>query len=232
MEPMELEPESREQKQQEGERRQEEEKRQEKVRRQEEERQQKLHSLVHGLELTRSGLKRNPFTNRFDHEMLASLQKFKRVGEWTINPITNLGIDVEPGVGISIFILDEQNRFLMQQRGDVKNHGAHHWEIPGGGREEFDLSDEHGGVRETKEETNLDVDFDSFRKVAITSDMHPPHFKEDKINPEDEDAKDAPEGRWSTTHFYVARKRKDSAELEVRPPLHPMLSHYANDREE
>ncbi len=59
------------------------------------------------------------------------------------------------GVGVGAFILNENNELLLQKRAVPAEKGF--WSIPGGRLEMFETL-EHAVVRETKEETDLDIE--------------------------------------------------------------------------
>lgn len=59
------------------------------------------------------------------------------------------------GVGVGAFILNDNNKLLLQKRAVPAEKGF--WCIPGGRLEMFELL-EDAVVRETKEETDLDVE--------------------------------------------------------------------------
>ena len=59
------------------------------------------------------------------------------------------------GVGTGAFILNSNNELLLQKRAVPAEKD--HWCIPGGRLEMFETM-EHAVIRETKEETNLDVE--------------------------------------------------------------------------
>ena len=59
------------------------------------------------------------------------------------------------GVGVGAFILNDNNELLLQKRAVPAEKG--YWCIPGGRLEMFELL-EDAVVRETKEETDLDVE--------------------------------------------------------------------------
>ena len=55
-----------------------------------------------------------------------------------------------------VVVLDSQERALILKRSDEVGYAARRWSIPGGHIQE-DESREEGAIRETKEETNLNV---------------------------------------------------------------------------
>lgn len=59
------------------------------------------------------------------------------------------------GVGVGSFILDENNKLLLQKRAVPAEEN--HWCIPGGRLEMFEKL-EHAAIREVKEETDLDIE--------------------------------------------------------------------------
>lgn len=59
------------------------------------------------------------------------------------------------GVGVGAFILDENNKLLLQKRAVPAEKG--YWCIPGGRLEMFEKL-EHAVIREVKEETDLNVE--------------------------------------------------------------------------
>lgn len=59
------------------------------------------------------------------------------------------------GVGVGAFILNENNELLLQKRAVPAE--KHHWCIPGGRLEMFEKL-EAAVIRETKEETDLDIE--------------------------------------------------------------------------
>lgn len=59
------------------------------------------------------------------------------------------------GVGVGAFILNDKNELLLQKRAVPAE--IDHWCIPGGRLEMFETM-EHAVIRETKEETDLDIE--------------------------------------------------------------------------
>ena len=59
------------------------------------------------------------------------------------------------GVGVGAFIINENNQLLLQKRAVPAEKD--HWCIPGGRLEMFETL-ENAGIRETKEETDLDIE--------------------------------------------------------------------------
>lgn len=55
-----------------------------------------------------------------------------------------------------VIVLDSQERVLLLKRSEEVGYGANRWSIPGGHIQE-DETFEEGAIRETKEETNLEV---------------------------------------------------------------------------
>ena len=55
-----------------------------------------------------------------------------------------------------VVVLDSQERALLMKRSEEVGYGANQWSIPGGHVQEGETYEE-GAVRETKEETNLNV---------------------------------------------------------------------------
>ena len=55
-----------------------------------------------------------------------------------------------------VVVLDSQERALLMKRSEEVGYGANQWSIPGGYVQEGETYEE-GAVRETKEETNLNV---------------------------------------------------------------------------
>lgn len=78
-----------------------------------------------------------------------------------------------PHVGIAVIIKNDNGEVLMMKRNG--SHGSHKWGFPGGKLEFFETF-EDCAIRETKEETNIDV-FD-INVVDITNDF----FHEDELH--------------------------------------------------
>ena len=55
-----------------------------------------------------------------------------------------------------VIVLDSQERALILKRSEEVGYGANRWSVPGGHIQE-DETNEEGAIRETKEETNLEV---------------------------------------------------------------------------
>lgn len=72
-----------------------------------------------------------------------------------------------PGIGIGV-IVRKGNKFLLGKR--LKDRGKNTWQFPGG-RMEYGEDFEDTAVRETKEETNIDIAKPKF--VAITNNIYP-----------------------------------------------------------
>ncbi len=67
------------------------------------------------------------------------------------------------GVGVGAFIINENNELLLQKRAVPAEKD--HWSIPGGRVEMFETLEE-ATIRETKEETDLDVKIISLMGVC------------------------------------------------------------------
>jgi ADP-ribose pyrophosphatase YjhB (NUDIX family) len=67
-------------------------------------------------------------------------------------------------IGVHAIIFDEQERILLGHRRDMDL-----WDLPGGGLEPGELPTE-GAIRETKEETGLDVEVERLFGVGVTLD--------------------------------------------------------------
>ena len=67
------------------------------------------------------------------------------------------------GIGVGVIVLNEKNQLLLglrnddPEKADSELHLEGTWTMPGG-KLEFGESFEEAGIRETKEETNLDVE--------------------------------------------------------------------------
>lgn len=72
-----------------------------------------------------------------------------------------------PKVGVGVILL-QQNKVLLGQR--IGAHGANTWSFPGG-HLEFNESWSDCAIRETKEETGLDIEQVHF--AAVTNDLFP-----------------------------------------------------------
>lgn len=72
-----------------------------------------------------------------------------------------------PGIGIGVIVCKD-NKILFGRR--LKNRGNGTWQFPGG-RIEHGESFEETAVRETKEETNINIKNPRF--VAITNNLYP-----------------------------------------------------------
>ena len=66
------------------------------------------------------------------------------------------------GIGVSVVVLDKQKRILLAHRRDMD-----FWDLPGAGMELGELPTE-AAVRETKEETGLDVTVGRLFAVGVT----------------------------------------------------------------
>jgi 8-oxo-dGTP diphosphatase len=71
-----------------------------------------------------------------------------------------------PRVGIGVMILNEQNEVLLGLR--IASHGSGEWAFPGG-HLEFGETVFETAKRETKEETDLDID--SFELVSVCDEL-------------------------------------------------------------
>lgn len=80
-------------------------------------------------------------------------------------------IKKRPGIGVSV-IITNQNKLLIGKR--IGSHGANTWSFPGGHLEMFE-SFEEACIKETKEETNLDIKLIDKNPIIITNDF----FKEE-----------------------------------------------------
>lgn len=72
-----------------------------------------------------------------------------------------------PKVGVGVILL-QQNKVLLGQR--IGAHGANTWSFPGG-HLEFNESWADCAIRETKEETGLEIEQVQF--AAVTNDLFP-----------------------------------------------------------
>lgn len=70
-------------------------------------------------------------------------------------------------VGVGLLIVNAQNQVLLGLR--KGSHGNETWSAPGG-HLEFGESFEKTAVRETKEETNLDIDSSTVKVLGVTND--------------------------------------------------------------
>lgn len=71
----------------------------------------------------------------------------ERVGEASEKDTDQVGL---------VIVLDSQERVLILKRSEEVGYGANKWSIPGGHIQEGETYEE-GAIRETKEETNLNV---------------------------------------------------------------------------
>ncbi|KAL4916229.1 NUDIX hydrolase domain-like protein [Aspergillus aurantiobrunneus] len=71
-------------------------------------------------------------------------------------------------VGVGVFALNHENKFVFGQR--IGSHGAGTWALPGG-HLEFNETFEECAVRELKEETGLDIEDVQF--LTVTNDIMP-----------------------------------------------------------
>jgi len=76
-----------------------------------------------------------------------------------------------PKVGTGVFILNDKNQVLFQKR--IGSHGANSWGLPGG-HLEWQESFLENAIRETKEETDLDIE--NVEVLGVTNDI----FKEEQ----------------------------------------------------
>lgn len=72
-----------------------------------------------------------------------------------------------PRVGCAVFIYNDENKILLGLR--KSKLGEMTWSIPGGHLEKFETP-EQCVIRETKEETDLDID--NIRSCGYTNDLH------------------------------------------------------------
>lgn len=72
-------------------------------------------------------------------------------------------------VGVGLYILNEKNELLLGLR--KSKHGTGTWSPSGGGLE-FGEEFEEAAIRETKEETNLDIKKEDITIVKATNDLH------------------------------------------------------------
>ena len=73
------------------------------------------------------------------------------------------------GVGIGVYILNEKNELLIGLR--KSKHGNGTWSPPGG-KLDFAESFENCGIRETKEECNLDLKAEDLQILGVTNDIY------------------------------------------------------------
>lgn len=72
-------------------------------------------------------------------------------------------------VGVGLYIINENNELLLGLR--KSNHGNATWS-PSGGKLEFGEEFTDAAIRETKEETNLDINPEDIKIIGITNDLH------------------------------------------------------------
>jgi len=72
-----------------------------------------------------------------------------------------------PRVGVAIFIKNEKDEFLLGYRKN-KNLGYNTWGLPGG-KLDFGEDLKYCIKRETKEETNLDINISDLKLVGVTN---------------------------------------------------------------
>ncbi len=78
------------------------------------------------------------------------------------------------GVGVGVMILNNQNQILLGKRSknekdaSSKLRGAGHWTMPGG-KMDFGEKMYNAAIRETKEETDLDIE--KLEIIALNEDM-------------------------------------------------------------
>ncbi|MDR1694544.1 MAG: NUDIX domain-containing protein [Lactobacillaceae bacterium] len=72
-------------------------------------------------------------------------------------------------VGVGLYILSADNKLLLGLR--KSKHGTGTWS-PSGGKLEFGEEFEDAAIRETKEETSLDIKKQDITIAAVTSDIH------------------------------------------------------------
>ena len=71
-----------------------------------------------------------------------------------------------------VIVLDSQERVLLLKRSEEVGYGANRWSIPGGHIQE-DETFEEGAIRETKEETNLEVsNLEHFKTEGRLHSLH------------------------------------------------------------
>ncbi|MDD4556527.1 MAG: NUDIX domain-containing protein [Alphaproteobacteria bacterium] len=99
------------------------------------------------------------------------------------------------GVGIGVYLLNEKNELLIGLR--KSKHGNGTWSPPGG-KLEFSESFEACGIREAKEECNLDLKEKDLKILGVTSDVHENEGK-----------------HFVTIHLF---SRKFSGELNLNEP--------------
>lgn len=72
-------------------------------------------------------------------------------------------------VGVGLYILNEKDELLLGLR--KSKHGTNTWS-PSGGKLEFGEEFEDAAIRETKEETNLDIKKEDIIIAQVTNDLH------------------------------------------------------------
>ena len=81
------------------------------------------------------------------------------------------------GIGVGILILNEKNELLLglrnddPEKADSELHLEGTWTMPGG-KLEFGESFEEAGKRETKEETNIDVELEDLEVISFCNDKN------------------------------------------------------------
>ena len=71
-------------------------------------------------------------------------------------------------VGVGVLIFDKEQKLLLGLRKSA--HGKGTW-CPPGGHLEYGESFEDAAIRETKEETNIDLKVDDLQVVGVTNDF-------------------------------------------------------------
>lgn len=72
-------------------------------------------------------------------------------------------------VGVGLYIFNENNELLIGLR--KSKHGNDTWSPPGG-HVDFGEGFKVAAARETKEETNLDINIEDIKEVATTNDIY------------------------------------------------------------
>ena len=80
-----------------------------------------------------------------------------------------------PGVGFGVIVFNDKNQILLglrnedAEKADSELHGEGTWTMPGG-KLDYGETFEQGGIREVKEETDLNID--EIRVLSVQNDMN------------------------------------------------------------
>jgi len=77
---------------------------------------------------------------------------------------------IYPGVGVCCFVLNKEGKLLLGQRVQIEGFGNGCWQLPGGKIDWMETATE-GVIRETKEETGLQIRFPEF--LGYSNDFFP-----------------------------------------------------------